>query len=289
MQQYIDINGQKILLTQELIDSNPEILNQVDGKSAYFAGRARGCFDTDRIDYVVRKQEYKYILPLSIALVLVMIISNILSSKLVSLFGFTITGGMFIYPFTYLFDYVITDVYGFQYSRRVVWSAFFSMMFFTFAIWLVIILPPSKFWHLQESYALVFGRMIRTYVASSITFLFSFMISSYVFQKVKVKKGQGYLFQRMFRSLLVSEMVDTGLFCLIAFYGIWPLSSMLHFLMFSFSTKVVYETIMYPIVTKPVINWFKRAEQSDTLDSHTNFSPFKWEINYKQENNLYKA
>ena len=64
---------------------------------------------------------------------------------------------------------------------------------------------------------------------------------------------------------------------------------MLHFLVFSFSTKVVYEVIMYPIVTKRVINWFKRAEQSDMLDTHTNFSPFKWEIDYNEENNLFKA
>ena len=216
MNQYIDINGQKILLTQELIDDHPDILNKVDGKSAYFAGRARGCFQLNKIDYLVRKQEYKYILPLSIMLVMVMIVSNILSSKLVSLHGFTITGGMFIYPLSYIFDYVITDVYGFQYSRRVVWSAFFSMIFFTFCIWLVIILPPSKFWHLQEAYSTVFGNMIRTYVASAVTFLFSFMLSSYVFQKVKVKK-RGFLFQRIFRSLLVSEMLSTGMFCLIAF------------------------------------------------------------------------
>jgi len=288
MNQYIDINGQKILLTQELIDDHPDILNKVDGKSAYFAGRARGCFQLNKIDYLVRKQEYKYILPLSIMLVMVMIVSNILSSKLVSLHGFTITGGMFIYPLSYIFDYVITDVYGFQYSRRVVWSAFFSMIFFTFCIWLVIILPPSKFWHLQEAYSTVFGNMIRTYVASAVTFLFSFMLSSYVFQKVKVKK-RGFLFQRIFRSLLVSEMLATGMFCLIAFYGVWPLENMLHFLVFSFSTKVVYEVIMYPIVTKRVINWFKRAEQSDMLDTHTNFSPFKWEIDYNEENNLFKA
>ncbi|CAH0537767.1 queuosine precursor transporter [Vibrio marisflavi] len=288
MEQYIDINGQKILLTQELIDSNPDILNKIDGKSAYFAGRARGCYEFDKIDYTVRKQEYKYILPLSIMLVMVMIVSNILSSKLVSLYGFTITGGMFIYPLSYIFDYVITDVYGFQYARRVVWSAFFSMIFFTFCIWLVIVLPPSKFWHLQSSYSIVFGNMIRTYFASSVTFLFSFMISSYVFQKVKVKK-RGFLFQRILRSLLVSEMVDTGLFCLIAFYGVWPIENMLHFLVFSFCTKVVYEVIMYPIVTKRVIDWFKRAEQSDMLDSNTNFSPFRWEVDYNQDNNLFRA
>lgn len=288
MEQYIDMNGQKILLTQELIDENPDILNRIDGKSAYFAGRARGCYDLKKINYMVRKQEYKYILPLSIMLVMVMIVSNILSSKLVSLNGFTITGGMFIYPFSYIFDYVITDVYGFQYSRRVVWSAFFSMIFFTFCIWLVIILPPSQFWHLQKSYNIVFGNMIRTYMASAITFLFSFMLSGYVFQKIKVKK-RGFLFQRIFRSLLISEMVATGLFCLIAFYGVWPVEKMLHFLVFSFCIKTVYETIMYPIVTKRVINWFKCAEQSDMLDSQTNFSPFRWEIDYKEENNLFKA
>ena len=288
MEQYLDINGQKVLITQELIDTNPDILNQVDGKSAYLAGRAMGCFQSGKIDYVVKKQEYKYILPLSIMLVMVMIVSNILSSKLVSLYGFTITGGMFIYPLSYIFDYVLTDVYGFQHARRVVWSAFFSMVFFSFCLWLVIILPPSKFWHLQDEYAKVFGGMLRTYVASAITFLVSFMLSSYVFQKVKVKK-RGFLLQRIFRSLLVSEMVSTSLFCLIAFYGIWPIENMLHFLVFSFSTKVVYETVMYPIVTKRVIEWFKRAEQSDMLDSHTNFSPFRWEIDYGEENNLFKA
>ncbi|MEI8633660.1 queuosine precursor transporter [Vibrio sp. PP-XX7] len=204
MEQYIDINGQKILLTQELIDSNPDILNEIDGKSAYFAGRARGAYELGKINYTVRKQEYKYVLPLSIMLVMVMIVSNILSSKLVSLYGFTITGGMFIYPLSYIFDYVITDVYGFHMHAGSCGVHFFNAIF-TFCIWLVIILPPSKFWHLQESYHIVFGNMIRTYIASAITFLFSFMVSGYAFQKIKVKR-RGFLFQRIFRSLLISEM-----------------------------------------------------------------------------------
>ncbi|SHH92184.1 hypothetical protein VA7868_00910 [Vibrio aerogenes CECT 7868] len=160
--------------------------------------------------------------------------------------------------------------------------------FFPFCIWLVLILPPSQFWHLQESYEIVFGNMIRTYIASAITFVISFMISSYVFQKIKVKK-RGFLFQRIFRSLFISEMIAVGLFCFIAFYGVWPMIDMLHFLVFSFCTKVLYEIIMYPIVTKRVILWFKRAEQSDMLDSQTNFSPFRWEIDYSEENNLFKA
>lgn len=280
-------HGRAIKINYEELKENTDLLNDFSGKDAYLIGTLLASQQTGKLNIARVQVRYKFFLFISILFVTVMLVSNILSSKLVSIGGFTITGAMLLYPFSYIFDYILTDVYGYQNARRVILSIIVALLIFDISMWLVIILPASPYWHLQVQFEEVFSRMIRTFLASTIAFCCSFFVSSYILQKRKIKNPRGSLFKRIFRSLLISEIFDTGLFCVIAFLGIWPIVAMGKFLLVSYFTKITYELVVYKFITQPVISFIKREEKLDTIDTNTNFTPLKWDVDYTDKNNIY--
>ena len=271
------------------VSKNPDFMNNFSGKDAYLIGTIFASKSLNKLSLSSSLTRYKYLVLISILFVTTILLSNILSTKLISIWGFTVTGAMLVYPFSYIFDYIITDVYGYQNARRILLSCIGALILFDVCIYLVIILPPSPFWKLQNEFDSVFSGMLRTYISSTIAFSVSFFLSSFIFQKLKIKNKGRSLFKRIFQSLLVSEISDTTLFCLLAFYGIWPIEHMMKFILVSYFTKITYEIVIYSIITKPLINTIKREEQSDIIDWNTNFSPIKWEINYDESNNVYST
>lgn len=266
---------------------NPDFMNNFSGKDAYLIGTIFASKSLNKLSLANSLSRYKYLVFISILFVTVILLSNILSSKLISIGGFTVTGAMLVYPFSYIFDYIITDIYGYQNARRILLSCIVSLILFDICIYLIIILPPSPFWKLQHEFESVFSGMLRTYVASTIAFTVSFFLSSFIFQKLKIKNKGRSLFKRIFQSLLISEISDTTLFCFLSFYGIWPIEHMMKFILVSYFTKITYEIVVYSIITKPLIAIIKREEKSDIIDWNTDFSPIKWEINYDESNNVY--
>lgn len=269
------------------ITQNPEFLNNFSGKDGYLIATIQAAKSLEKLNIFIKERQYKYYTLISILFASVMVISNILSTKLVNIFGFTIAGAMLIYPFSYIFDYILTDVYGYQNTRRAIISTILCLVLFNISLYLIIILPPSPYWHYQQYVEQLFGRMLRTFLASTVVFAFSFFVSSYIFQKIKIKtEGKG-LFKRVFYTLVISEVLETWLFCILAFGGIWPYEQMARYMILSFFTKVTFELIVYRILTKPLIEFMKRQEKSDIVDWNTNFTPFSWEVDYMDTNNIY--
>ncbi len=283
-----DGHVKSIRLGVDEFNYNHSLLDNVCGKDGFLIGTLFSAKAMDKLSVFNVSYNYKYLVLTSVLFVTIMFVSNILSTKLVSIFGVTVTGALLIYPFSYIFDYIITDVYGFQIARRVLWSVILSLLIFNISIFAVIYLPPSKYWPYQSALYAIFFRMLRTFVASTVAFSFSFFISSYVLQILKIKLKGGHFFKRMFASLLISEICDTWIFCLIAFLGVWPLVSMLKFMTVSYFTKISYELLIYPFITKPIVSLIKKAEKMDIVDNGTNFTPFSWKLNYTKENNIYK-
>ena len=269
------------------VAKNPDFMNNFSGKDAYLIGTIFASKSLNKLSLANSLSRYKYLVLISILFVTVILLSNILSTKLISIGGFTVTGAMLVYPFSYIFDYIITDIYGYQNARRILLSCIASLILFDICIYLIIILPPSPFWKLQHDFESVFSGMLRTYVASTIAFTVSFFLSSFIFQKLKIKNKGRSLFKRIFQSLLISEISDTMLFCFLSFYRIWPIEHMMKFILVSYFTKITYEIVVYSIITKPLITIIKREEKSDIIDWDTDFSPIKWEINYDESNNVY--
>ena len=111
------------------------------------------------------------------------------------------------------------------------------LVLFDISLYLLIILPPSKYWDYQSHVSLIFNRMLRTFVSSTIVFALSFFLSSYFFQKIKIKtEGKG-LFKRIFYSLVISEVIETWLFCILAFHGNWPMVELARYMICSFFCK----------------------------------------------------
>lgn len=276
-----------INLNYETISENIEFMDNFSGKDAYLIGTIQAAKVIGKLNVSTNEKQYKFYSLISMLFASVMIISNILSTKLVNVFGFTIAGAMLVYPFSYIFDYILTDVYGYQNTRRTLLSTIICLILLDISLYLLIILPPSKYWHYQFYVNEVFYRMLRTFVSSTVVFAFSFFVSSYCFQKIKIKtKGKG-LFKRVLYSLLISEVLETWLFCILAFYGVWPLEDIARYMVWSFFTKVTFELIVYGILTKPLVEYIKRQEKSDIIDWKTDFSPLKWEVNYDETNNIY--
>lgn len=285
--QYRDCSGhvKSIFMAFEDINNNLDTINKFSGKDAYTLGVIVASKNKNTIHVATQKSSYKLLSILAILFTTVLLLSNILSIKLVNFFGITITGALFIYPFSYIFDYIISDTYGYQNVRKIIWGIILSLVLFDIAIVLLIYLPPSQYWHYQTEVDHVFKRTLRTFAASTVAFAVSFFISSYILQKLK-HKGVS-LFKRVFSSLLLSEISDTGLFCLLAFYGTWPLDSMLKFLLISYLTKVTYELSVFYLITKPIILQVKKIEKLDIFDTKTNFTPFSCKVDYTESDNRY--
>jgi hypothetical protein len=285
---YTDLNsghGKPIKITYKDLNESPKFLDKFTGRDAYLLGTLYASKALGEISFVNIKPKYKLLTLVSILFSTIMLASNILSTKLITFFGMTITGAMLVYPFSYIFDYIITDVYGYQNARRVIISTFISLIIFDISILLLIIMPPSPYWHLQKEFIDVFGRMLRTFASSTIAFSITFFVSSYILQKSK--SSGTLLFKRIFRSILISEIIDTGLFCCLAFGGSWPFLDIAKFIVISYFTKVTYELFVYKIITKPIIERIKNVEKLDTVDWNTNFTPFSWDVNYNESNNIY--
>ena len=263
-------------------------LNYIDSTSAYALGSIVASCNLGKVNHINVNYRFKLYQFFCISYVLLMIVSNILSLKLVSIYGFTVTGAFLIYPFTYIFDYIVSDVYGYKNARRCIHYVIGSLFVLLVTITILVYMSPSKYWHHQKALDEIFILQIRVFIASLIAFMVSIFISSYLLQKIKkITKGR-YLFVRIILTLLVAEILDTSIFCICAFSGIWEISDMGKFIILSYCIKLTYETILYPFVTKPLINKVKKIEKMDILDIDTNFNPFIMDTHYNSLNNLYK-
>lgn len=285
-----DSTGHKkpIKLSYNLIQAQPEILEKFSGSDGYKIGLLLSIKNLSQHKLIAMVPKYKLLILLSILFATTMIVSNILSTKLVAIHGFTITGAMLLYPFSYIFDYIITEIYGYQNARRIILATLAALVIFDLSIYVMIILPPSPYWHYQQEFNDVFMRALRTFLASTVAFSFSFFISSYILQKSKAVYAGSSLFKRIFSALLISEIFDTSIFCMLAFYGVWPLAAMGKFLLLSYFTKVTYELVAYNIITKPLVAKIKKIETLDIVDKRTNFTPFSWEVSYTSDENIFE-
>lgn len=280
--------SRSVRLSANELNDNPEFLDKLSGRDGFLLGTLSASKNMGKLNVSVKEKKYKFYMLISVLFASIMIVSNVLSTKLVSVFGFTIAGAMLVYPLSYIFDYLLTDVYGYQNARRTILATIVCLTMFDLALVALIHLPASQYWHYQSYVDVVFGRMLRTFVSSTIVFAVSFFVSSYIFQKVKIKTKGKSLFKRVVYSLVLSEVLETWLFCLLAFYGIWPLEKMAEYMVVSFITKVTYELIVYGILTKPIIEFIKRKEELDIVDWNTHFTPFAWAVDYDETNNIYK-
>jgi len=205
--------------------------------------------------------------------VAVLLISNIASTKILTLWKFTFDGGTILFPLSYIFGDILTEVYGYRRARKVIWTGFFAALMMSLILWVVQLLPPADGWPNQKSYEEVIGFIPRIVAASLVAYFTGEFTNSWLLSRLKVKTGGKYLWLRTIGSTLVGQAVDTGLFVVVAFAGVLSPELLASVVASNYAFKVAFEAAATP-VTYRVVAYLKRAERVDHFDLDTNFSPF---------------
>jgi len=201
-----------------------------------------------------------------------LITANIIAVKLILLFGFLVPAGIIVFPLSYLFGDVLTEVYGYGSTRRVIWLGFACNLLAVIAIYFGGLAPAAPFWHDQRAYDTILGFTPRLLLASFIAYLLGEFTNSFVLAKLKIATKGRWLWTRTISSTLVGEGLDTLIFISIAFWGVIPPQLMLTAILTQWTFKVLYEVVATPF-TYFIVSFLKKREGLDVYDYHTNFSP----------------
>lgn len=199
-----------------------------------------------------------------------LITANTIGVKWISFGWLILPAAVIIFPLSYIFGDILTEVYGYQQARRVIWLGFFCNLIFVLAASVGLIMPAAPFWEKQEAYAAILGYTPRLLVASFVGYLCGEFANSFVLAKMKLKTKGRWLWTRTIGSTLVGQGLDTAVFITLGFIGTpWfvPISIIYHWL-----TKTVIEAMATPF-TYGIVSYLKRKEGIDTYDYDTNFNP----------------
>ncbi len=220
------------------------------------------------------QQQLKFYTPLAMLFVSLFIVVNIVAQKIVPIGEHLIlTAGDFIYPLNYLLSMILTEVYGYAMSRRIIWGAFACNIFVALAIIFSIALPEATSWHEQEQYAMILGRTPRLLMASLGAFLVGEFIGAYILAKTKVLTSGKYLWFRTINATLIGQLIDSIAFTGIAFIGIVSWQDIITLSFAAYGCKLIYQILLIPIIYA-FANFLKKREHIDIFDRNTNFNPF---------------
>ena len=218
-------------------------------------------------------RQFKYLSTLLTIFVAVLLISNVVGQKLCLIGGFKIGGANLLFPLTYIFGDVFTEVYGYAASRRAIWLGFLCSGLLSAMGLIMVALPPHPEWHNQEAYATIFGFVPKMVLASLIAYWCGEFTNSFTLAKLKVLTRGKRLWVRTISSTVVGQLVDTTVFLTLAFGATLGFNSLLELIVTSYSFKVIYEVLATPL-TYWVVNTLKRIEGIDAYDFNTDFNPF---------------
>lgn len=227
---------------------------------------------------------YKFYSIIAMLFGAMLVTANITSSKLITVFGITMTGGALCYPLTYILGDIITEVYGYKRARQLIWGAVICNILLIFFIQLTIIAPPSIYWHNQKEFALILGAVPRIVLASLVAYWCGEFTNSYIMAKFKIAYKGKNLLTRIISSTIVSITVDTLIFILIAYTGVMSFIDLILFLFGVYIKKILCEFLLIPL-TIWIINRLKVIENLDIFDINTNFTPFSFDVLYSDSNN----
>jgi uncharacterized integral membrane protein (TIGR00697 family) len=225
-------------------------------------------------------RRFKYLDLLTTMFVVVLLVSNLVAQK-VCAFGpvhghfFYASGALLLFPITYIFGDVFTEVYGFSASRRAIWLGFFGTTLLYAISATVIALPGAPGWQNQQAFTVVFGFLPRMLAASLIAYWAGEFANSYTMARLKLLTDGKKLWTRTVGSTVVGQAVDTTLVIVLTFAGKYSTPTLVKIVWQGYLAKVAYEVIATPL-TYLVIGWLKRTEGADAFDRNENFNPFSF-------------
>jgi queuosine precursor transporter len=229
-------------------------------------------------------KSYRYYDLIMAAFVTVLLCSNLIGVHKVSyvnlpFYGEYIYGaGVLFFPISYLFGDILTEVYGYARSRKVIWAGFGALIFASLMSFVVTALPPAKTMESAQINALsaIFGQVPRIVLASLTAFWLGEFVNSFVLAKLKLLFSGKFLWIRTIGSTIMGEIADSLVFYPIAFFGIWSNEQLISVMIGNYFIKVLWEVIATPF-TYLIVGFLKKAESEDYYDENTDFNPFSLE------------
>lgn len=204
-----------------------------------------------------------------------LIVSNIVAVKLADFGGLVLPAAVVIFPVSYLFGDVLTEVYGYAQARRVIWLGFGCNLFAVIAIWVTQNLTPAAFWAPnQPAFETILGFTPRLLVASLAAYLVGEFANAAVLSRMKLLTKGRFLWTRTIGSTLIGQGLDSAVFITAAFYGILPLGILPATIVTQWLFKSAYEVAATPL-TYLIVNRLKRVEGMDVFDQETPLNPFR--------------
>ena len=215
------------------------------------------------------------------AFVAVLLCSNLIGVQKVSHINLPIIGdyiygaGVLFFPISYLFGDILTEVYGYKRSRRVIWAGFGALIFASLMSYIVTSLPAASTMSVEQQNAvnMIFGQTWRIVLASLLAFWLGEFANSFVLAKMKVFTEGKYLWMRTIGSTFAGEAVDSLIFYPIAFLGTWSNAQVISVMIGNYFIKVFWEVLATPVTYK-VVAFLKKVEHEDYYDRDTDFNPF---------------
>lgn len=183
--------------------------------------------------------------------------------------------GVLFFPLSYLFGDILTEVYGYKRSRRVIWAGFGALIFASLMAFIVTSLPAASTMAIEQQNAVnaIFGQTWRIVLASLLAFWAGEFSNSFVLAKMKILTAGRYLWTRTVGSTVAGEAVDSLIFYPVAFLGTWPTEQVIAVMIGNYVLKVLWEVFATPL-TYAIVSFLKRAENEDYFDTETDFNPF---------------
>ena len=228
--------------------------------------------------------EHRWLPAITAIFVTSLVVSNIIAVKLISVGPFFLPAAILIFPVSYIFGDILTEVYGYAQARRVIWIGFGCNLLAIFVFYLSIVLPAAPFWGIgpfesadasQQAYQAIFASTPRILAASFLAYLVGEFLNSFVLAKMKITTQGRHLWMRTIGSTIIGQLADSGVFISLAFYGIVPLNVLLTMVGSQWLMKTAYEALITPL-TYLAVNFLKRTERKDHYDRQTNFNPLRW-------------
>ena len=210
----------------------------------------------------------------SILFCVCLISANILETKQISVLGISLTGGLIVFPISYIINDCVCEVWGFQKARLLIWTGFAMNFFFVAMGALCDWIPGAPYWDNEAGFHAIFGLAPRVAAASFVAFIVGSFANAYVMSKMKIRdKGRNFSL-RAILSTIVGESFDSVIFFPLALGGVVPTEELPKLMLWQVLLKTVYEVIALPITIR-IVKALKEHEGEDTYDNDVNYSIWK--------------
>ena len=207
----------------------------------------------------------------SILFCVCLIAANVLETKQIAFGSISLTGGLIVFPVSYIINDCVCEVWGYKKTRMLIWTGFAMNFFFVMLGAICDMIPGAPYWTNDEGFHAVFGLAPRIAFASFLAFICGSFVNAYVMSKMKLSSGGKNFSLRAVVSTIFGESVDSIIFFPLALWGVVPTEELPWLMLWQVFLKTAYEVVVLPLTIR-VVRYVKRHEQVDTYDNDVNYS-----------------